>query len=307
MRLKLFILFSLIGFNIAVCAQEGNYTFYLDKNLAATSNDLSVILGIGNYEGKLFKLDCYNKFTKKLILTLHCTDSTVSELNGSFVSYHKNGGIETEGLYKNNVEEGPWLLRDTIGLVIDSSNYSNGLKISHASFTYLSNKKISSYAFTDTLKNTYQYISFDSFGIKQYDANFIGNNGIYNSYDSGKLTSQKVYSRELIEAKCNKWSEYLRKNLNGLIPTDRGAKSGIYKTIIRFTVEIDGTISNIVAETNFGFGMEDEGIRVVKNGPNWTPAMFFGIPIKAIRRQPITFVVSGSEGFKSFEEKNKEN
>jgi len=34
----------------------------------------------------------------------------------------------------------------------------------------------------------------------------------------------------------------------------------------------DGNINNIVANTNFGYGMEKEVIRIIKKGPKWTPA-----------------------------------
>ncbi len=45
------------------------------------------------------------------------------------------------------------------------------------------------------------------------------------------------------------------------------------------------------AETSFGYGMEEEVIRIIKKGPKWTPASVNGKHVNAYRRQPVTFAV----------------
>jgi protein TonB len=87
------------------------------------------------------------------------------------------------------------------------------------------------------------------------------------------------------------WSAYLIQNLNADIPVKNGAPLGRYRVIIRFIVSKDGSISEIQPETNYGYGMEEEAIKQIKNGPKWTPAMQNGRPVNAYKRQPITFVV----------------
>jgi periplasmic protein TonB len=62
--------------------------------------------------------------------------------------------------------------------------------------------------------------------------------------------------------------------------------------VVRFIVDKKGNISNVSAETNLGYGMEKEVIRVIKKGPKWIPAIQNGKVVKAYRRQPITFLVS---------------
>lgn len=88
------------------------------------------------------------------------------------------------------------------------------------------------------------------------------------------------------------WLRYLQSNLNADVPIKKRAKNGTYTVIVRFIVNKDGTISNIKAETNYGHGMEKEVIRVIKEGPNWMPAIQDGRKVRAYRRQPVTFVVS---------------
>jgi periplasmic protein TonB len=81
------------------------------------------------------------------------------------------------------------------------------------------------------------------------------------------------------------------KNLNPNVPADNKARRGRYMVVVRFIVAKDGSISEVVAETNHGYGMEKEVVRVIKIGPKWTPAMQNGNVVKAYRRQPITFLV----------------
>ncbi len=291
MRYKIYFLFFFCNITTTTIAQQ--YRYYLDNNLSSTSEKNALFIGKGMRIDSTFKLDCFNKFSNKLIMSIHFTDSTLSEMSGGFKSYYENGVIENIGLYANNLEEGVWIKRDTSGLITDSSTYEMGIKYSYANFQYSSFKQLTTYEFTDSLKNTYKYISFDSTGSKIAEANFIGNNGIYNVYDSGKVTTRNVFTRELKEAKCEKWKSHLEKNLHPEIGADKGIKSGTYQVIIKFIVNIDGSISNIEPETKFGFGLEAEASRVIKISPEWTASSLFGIPIKAERRQPITFVYSG--------------
>ena len=85
------------------------------------------------------------------------------------------------------------------------------------------------------------------------------------------------------------WKKYLQENMHTAVP--RKLKAGTYQVMVRFIVDKDGSIQDVVAETNFGFGLEKEAIRVIKKGPKWIPAMQNGVKVKAYRRQPITWVV----------------
>ena len=45
-----------------------------------------------------------------------------------------------------------------------------------------------------------------------------------------------------------------------------------YTVVVRFIVSRDGSISDVVAETKHGYGMEAEAMKIIKKGPKWTPA-----------------------------------
>jgi protein TonB len=105
----------------------------------------------------------------------------------------------------------------------------------------------------------------------------------------------KVFNKVEIEAEYPggpaAWSKYLRNNLDANTPVDNQAPEGTYTVIVRFIVSKDGSISDVVAETKYGYGMEAEAMKIIKKGPKWTPAQQNGRYVNAYRRQPITFVV----------------
>ena len=87
------------------------------------------------------------------------------------------------------------------------------------------------------------------------------------------------------------WQKFLEKYLKPNVPSKNGARKGRYNVIVRFTVDKEGVTSGIQAETKFGYGMEEELIRVIKKSPKWMPATYLGKHVNAYRRQPVTFLV----------------
>jgi protein TonB len=85
------------------------------------------------------------------------------------------------------------------------------------------------------------------------------------------------------------WRNFLIKNLNPNVPVDNDAPAGKYTVVVKFVVSADGSLSNIAAETNMGYGMEKEVIRLIQKSGKWAPAIKDGKPINAYRRQPVTF------------------
>ncbi len=107
----------------------------------------------------------------------------------------------------------------------------------------------------------------------------------------------KIFDKVEIEAKFPggdaKWRQYLERNCNAQVATDAGAPEGTYTTVVQFVVDKEGNISDVKAMTNHGYGMEEEAVRTIRKGPNWTPAVQNGRQVKAYRKQPITFQVTG--------------
>ena len=87
------------------------------------------------------------------------------------------------------------------------------------------------------------------------------------------------------------WINHLNNYLDPSTPILNGAPAGNYTVVVKFIVMKDGTLRQFVPETNIGYGMETEVIRVIKSSPKWMPAQKDGLPVNAYRMQPVTFVV----------------
>ncbi len=105
----------------------------------------------------------------------------------------------------------------------------------------------------------------------------------------------KVFTKVEVDATYaggeSAWRRYLTNNLDSEVPGGNGAPPGTYTVIVRFIVAKDGSVSDVVAETNHGFGMEQESVRAIKKSGKWTPAIQNGRNVTAYKRQPITWLV----------------
>ncbi len=87
------------------------------------------------------------------------------------------------------------------------------------------------------------------------------------------------------------WKKFLQANLDPAIPITEGWKTGQYKVMLKFIVEKDGTLTNVITENYKNSKTAQHCIKTIKNGPKWKPALQNGHVVAAYRRQPITFVV----------------
>lgn len=110
-----------------------------------------------------------------------------------------------------------------------------------------------------------------------------------------KIDTTNVFTRVEEEASFpggnTAWAEFLQKTMKTNVAKKNKAPEGRYFVIARFIVDVDGKLSDISCETNHGYGFEQEVIRVLKKSLDWRPAKVNGKPVRAYRRQPVTFLV----------------
>jgi antitoxin component YwqK of YwqJK toxin-antitoxin module len=302
-------------FALKTSSQSYKFLYHLDKDLGSTSKEKAIIIGKGYERNGSLILDCFLKTTEKKILSATVKDSTLSTLHGMFISYYDDMKTESAGNYFENEMEGVWKYWDKDGYLTDSVIYKNGIRVAYGKYEYyfikpelkqlLLNPNLTSslnwysYTFTDSLKNTFTQ---KEVGIKNgkekimFQADFLGNRGLLKEYDStGAFTTDSVFSKKFQEAKFtggeDGWRDFLKRNLKPNTPVDNNAGGGKYTVIVKFIVNKDGTLDDIEAENDPGYGMAEEAIRVIKQSGKWQPAIIYGKYRKAYRRQPITFVV----------------
>jgi protein TonB len=88
------------------------------------------------------------------------------------------------------------------------------------------------------------------------------------------------------------WAKFLTRTLNRDLPVENGAPAAIYKVIVSFVVSRDGSISDVKAENDPGYGTAAEAVRVIQKGPKWTPAEQNGHRVIYRHRQVIGFQVT---------------
>ena len=283
-------------FSTAKSQSSKRYVYYLDGNLTSVEKSKAVVLGEGSYENGAFRINCYSMNKDKLYLTAYCTDSTISEFNGLYTSFHLNGNKEEEGNYKNGSNEGIWQKWDSLQRKVDSTIYLQDQPILSTTFSYYKNGVLSYYTTKDSLLDTYSSVSYTKEGVKRSEVFFQGQKGIIKTFTDNGIVTDSVFTREEKEAEFpggeKGWRTYLERNLNPDVPVKKRAPPRTYNVRIKFIVQKDGSITDITAETSYGYGMEEEVIRVISKGPKWIPAVQYGRKVKAYRIQPVTFVVA---------------
>jgi hypothetical protein len=292
---KLFVIVCLLWAATTVGQNKNRFLYYLNNNLESVPKEGATILGRGLMENGLLKLDCYAMTDNMLMLTAHFPDSSLSELEGPFTTYHPNGDVAKEGVYKANNKEGVWQQWDSLGHKTDSAHYALDKVVVAIKWDYTNKGLLRNQSITDNVADTYQSIGYDSAMNISRKVEFKGQRGLLTTYGKEGISTDSLFTRQEEEAdftgKSNAWRQYLEKNLNPNVPVDNKAPAGVYRVEVRFIINEDGSISDIRPMTHHGYGMEKEVVRIIKNGPRWTPAVQYGRNVKAYRLQPVTFVV----------------
>lgn len=238
--------------------------------------------------------------------------------HGPYVSYHRNRQLKATGRYVNGLIEGPWLEYSEEGYLSDSGNYVAGkLKGARVRWyddgmpydsvyadgqgngtvvTWHTNGQLASTGnyTSDTVRLgrwTYYHTNGKIRATEDYSA---GTRTAFHCFDeSGKPsdTAQCATREASFTGGKDNWIRYIQRNLKADVAVKKGAPLGQYTVVVQFVVDTDGQVINIKPITAFGYGMEEEVVRLMQKSPRWQPAWIYGTKVKAYRKQPITFVV----------------
>jgi N-acetylmuramoyl-L-alanine amidase len=114
--------------------------------------------------------------------------------------------------------------------------------------------------------------------------------GVANPGKVDKVFSQ-VQQEPQFPGGSKSWQAYLTRNLNVGLLADNHAAPGTYTVTVSFLVSDDGSLYNVKALNDPGFGAGMEAVRVIAQGPKWFPAQQNGRAVAAIAKQKISFQV----------------
>jgi protein TonB len=110
-----------------------------------------------------------------------------------------------------------------------------------------------------------------------------------------KEDENKIFTKVEIEAQVDpkQWVRHLQTQLQRYIEdaASAGMDPGTYTVQVKFLVERDGSIADVQALNDPGFGLGKGAVEVVKKGPKWKPGIQNGKPVRSYHTQPITFVI----------------
>lgn len=216
--------------------------------------------------------------------------------NGLSLSYHQNGMLRDSSHYSAGRRKGISLGWNDEGYQVDSTNFDgvgNGVQIRW----YPGGHVFSAGRFTNDTMKVKRWKYYHPNGKTLANEDYInGERTSCSCFDENEKQLDSLVCAREEEAKFpgeeNSWRRFLERNLNPEVPVKNRAPEGMYTVIVSFVVNSNGQLADIKATTNFGYGMEQEVVRLLKKSPNWVPAFQFGRNVKAYRLQPVTFVVT---------------
>ncbi|RYY53653.1 MAG: hypothetical protein EOO09_17185 [Chitinophagaceae bacterium] len=215
------------------------------------------------------------------------------KLNGDYTSYFNDGKQEEKLFYKNGKLKGTGLKYYRSGLVSDSLIADGQGNIMQYQF-YENGKLLrEGHAIKDSVKNaSWNYYSEEGqlIGTETFD-NGVSKSSVCIDADGNPSKGECKNDEADFIGGIDAWRAFLTSFLQPDVPVKNNAPAGTYTVMLQFVVEKDGRVNDIRALTSFGYGMEQEAVRVLRKSPRWQPAVMFGHNVKAYRRQPITFQI----------------
>ena len=88
------------------------------------------------------------------------------------------------------------------------------------------------------------------------------------------------------------WTYFLSKNCH--VPDDVVNNYSNFKgeAILKFTVELDGTIHDILLVKSMLYLMDDMFLDILNKSPKWQPATIDGVPTKSFKKQPFNLAMN---------------
>ncbi|HVZ98344.1 MAG TPA: energy transducer TonB [Chitinophagaceae bacterium] len=260
--------------SLAGKGQDKRYEYFFDKDLNLVAKEVSVIYGVGEYEGDHLRLMLYNNRFKQVIVIQHFTDSSLQVSDGLFTSFYSSGQKESEGNYTNNEKDGWWQRWDTSGNIMDSSLYEAGQLSLEKTFTYF--PKLTQLSVSDLKNHRSSHEFYDKAG------------HLMPADTTDKNDEDKVFIKEEIEPAFPGGERALRLYLNKKIKDQLSESDYNGKCIVRFIVRMSGEVTEVQAIS----GKSDLAsivVSAIKNGPKWLPGQQNGRYVNAYKIITVTY------------------
>lgn len=114
--------------------------------------------------------------------------------------------------------------------------------------------------------------------------------------DSVRMIEKDTVQIIEVEAKVDAaaWRKHLSKYLMDIMDraASKGLPPGVYTVNVRFIVEKDGSITDVEALNDIGYGVKEGVEKMIRKAPKWTPGTQNGVAVRSYHTQPVSFSVS---------------
>jgi len=263
----------------------------------------------------------YNDTVEGIIASVgKCRDAKGQVKEGSFVYYYKSGAKKREGNYVDNFKEGEWNEWSQSGKLSDVNHYRKGKMVGRniswhdnnsirdstildengngKSFTFFEDgAKDGEGSYTSGYKNgSWSYYYHDPKNVKSIEVIYEKDSAMNYTCFTEEGERQKkgcVYEREaLFRGGDEGWKKYLVKKLTAQsdIFSRLLKPNELYTVIVRFIVAKDGGIKDAYIEKKGKAKLDAMAVEIIRDSPDWIPAVQYNRKVNAYRRQPISFM-----------------
>ena len=308
-------------FSLKLSAQTDTLLRYLDHDLKATTRKEDVAYEVITLvsritEGHFLIQDYFSENGKKLRQTyLDGRDSSTAI--GPYISYHRNGAVSCKGNYVEGKKTGLWRYWHDNKRLADSCIYNEkGLITGHA-IRWWENGEVKDSAFYHPDSNGHAYAwSFFPDRKRSGEGPLINGSedGIWmHYYPSGTVSARETYSNgSLLDMQCfnedgtlyqgrcepeidasfpggiSKWQDYIVRAIS-IRAWELYKDQAAGQAVVLFAIDVKGKVRDVKIETSSGSRLDSHAMEIIRQSPEWIPAREHNRPVKAYRRQSITF------------------
>jgi antitoxin component YwqK of YwqJK toxin-antitoxin module len=253
--------------------------------------------------------------TGKLQMRALFEDQACKTSNGNTYYFYANGQPSAVGRTVHGKPEGICVSYHSNGMMSDSAMFHNGLVVDKR-FKWHPNGYVSD-SISRINDSTYVHVGWFDDGSLAYAGHLVNGKaeGKWKYYHhNGEIAASETYSRgRMISAEYfdesgklqadtssiirdatlkggeSAWKKYLEKNLYW--PPGLKFKTPAAVTVgVSFSVDENGKVVDAEVYMPFHDEFDKIALKIIRNSPQWTPAILHNRKVKVHRRQPITFI-----------------
>ncbi len=200
----------------------------------------------------LWELSTYELYGP-LVKTIHAKDENCLIKNGGYYAKISTGG-DTVGYFANNQKDKDWVIRTSTDRILKKLEYANGALVAEKDSNQVK-AEIAQKKIIDTTKKNIVFV--------------------------------KVEMESVFKGGQNAWASYLGQNLHY---PNKAVKNRIQGTVVvQFIVSKEGKVEDVMVVKSVEYSLDQEALRIIRNSPDWIPAVQEGRKVKSYKKQPIVF------------------